>query len=85
MGITCALKKSFKFYYKVRYGYFTEHEIDYVFIGQFNGKPILNKKEASDWKWANPKVVKKDIEANPEKYTYWFKAILDKLPKYAKK
>jgi len=85
MGITCSLKEIFDFYYKIQYGYFTEHEIDHVFVGQFNGKPILNKKEASDWKWASPKAIKKDLAGSPEKYTHWLKMILDKLPKYAKK
>ena len=69
MGIKCNLEETFQLYYKFRYGYFTEHEIDHVFIGKFNGKPILNKKEACGWKWASIKEVKKDIKENPEKYT----------------
>ncbi len=79
MGITCSLKKKFNFYYKIRYGYFTEHEVDHIFIGQFNGKPVLNKKEALSWKWVSPKDIRKDIKSNPEKYTHWLKMILDKL------
>jgi len=41
----------------------------------------LNKEEAEDWKWIKPEELKRDIKENPEKYTYWFKLILDRVLK----
>jgi len=81
MGVSCDLKEIFSFVYKANFGDLTEYEYDHVFLGKFDGDPRLNKKEAEDWKWINFKELKKDVKENPEKYTYWFKLILDKVLK----
>ncbi len=81
MGIDCDLKEIFSFMYKANLGNLTEHEFDHVFVGRFDGNPKPNKLEAEDWKWINPKKLKKDIKENPNKYTYWFKLTLDKVLK----
>src|SRR4030042_2763439 len=41
MGLDCPLKEAFSFIYKVRFenGLF-EHELDHVFIGRVDGKPV---------------------------------------------
>ena len=77
MGIKCSLKEIFSFVYRANLGNLIEHEFDHVFVGEFNGNPKPNKKEAEDWKWINPKELKKDFKKNPENYTYWFKIILN--------
>jgi len=81
MGINCQLKEIFSFIYKVNLGSLIEHEFNHVFIGKFNGKPIVNAKEADDWEWINTKELKKDVRKNPEKYAYWFRLILDRVLK----
>lgn len=81
MGINCQLKEIFSFIYKVNLGSLIEHEFNHVFIGKFNGKPIVNAKEADDWEWINTKEFKKDVRKNPEKYAYWFRLILDRVLK----
>jgi isopentenyl-diphosphate delta-isomerase len=81
MGIDCDLKEIFSFVYKANLGNLTEYEFDHAFVGKFDGTPILNKEEAEDWKWIKPEELKRDIKENPEKYTYWFKLILDKVLK----
>ena len=81
MGVSCDLKEIFSFVYKANFGDLTEYEYDHVFLGKFDEDPRLNKKEAEDWKWINFKELKKDVKENPEKYTYWFKLILDKVLK----
>jgi len=81
MGIECDLKEISSFIYKVNLGNLTEHEFDHLFLGKFDGDPKPNKEEAEDWKWVSPKELRKDVKENPEKYTYWFKIILDRVLK----
>jgi len=93
MGIETDLNEIFKFSYRAKIGnlgeegkpssspfaatQLIENEIDHVFFGRFDGNPILNKNEVEDWRWMNLEELKKDIKENPEKYTIWFKRILD--------
>ncbi len=84
MGITCELKWSFKFKYKASFDNgITEHELDHVFTGIFNGNPNPNPDEVAEWKWFNIPDLKLDIQQNPKKYTEWFKValpmVIDKL------
>ena len=81
MGIDCELKEVFSFIYKVNLGNLTEHEFDHVFVGKFDGNPMPDNKEADDWKWVNINELRQDVKENPEKYTFWFRLILDKLAK----
>ncbi len=76
MGFTCHLDKKFDFIYKADVGQgLTEHELDHVFIGTFDGEPILNKKEAKDYKWMTIIEIENDLKNHPENYTEWFKII----------
>lgn len=78
MGIRCNLKKKFDFTYKALLDKnLFEHEFDHVFAGEFNGSPQLNPMEAMNWKWIDLETLQKEIETNPEKYTIWFKIILE--------
>ncbi|AFD09327.1 isopentenyl-diphosphate Delta-isomerase [Solitalea canadensis] len=80
MGFDCSLTYSYKFIYKAEFNNgLTEHELDYVYIGNYNGMVNPDPLEASDYKWVNMDVVKKDVELNPEIYTEWFKIILKQL------
>ena len=52
MGFDCELKKAFVFSYKKTFANgLTEHEIDHVFIGTWNGTPKPDPAEVMDWKW----------------------------------
>ena len=57
----------------------TEHELDHVFIGTFNGKPVPNPEEIGDFKWIDPKELQQDVKNHPENYTPWFKIVLNKV------
>ncbi|MDU6295608.1 isopentenyl-diphosphate Delta-isomerase [Clostridium celatum] len=79
MGFKCELNESFVFSYKVRFDDgLIENEIDHVFIGTYTGKIFINKDEVKEYKWITIEEVIKDIELNPQKYTYWFKDIINK-------
>ena len=81
MGIDCDLREIFSFIYKAKLGNVIEHEFDHVFWGKFDGSPKINLEEAEDWKWIEPKELKKDIKKHPENYTFWFKMILNRALK----
>ena len=80
MGFTAELRELFSFIYKAPFDNgLTEHELDYVMMGNYNEAPALNADEVADWKWMMPEAIKKDILENSEKYTIWFKIIFERF------
>ena len=76
MGFKTNLKEIFSFVYKAPFDNgLTEHELDNVMIGNFNGTPKINQDEVASYKWMTLEAVKKDIELQPKLYTAWFKII----------
>lgn len=79
MGFDCEMKSAFSFIYDVALeNELVEHELDHVVIGRFDGQPILNLEEASEFKWESLEKIIDDIKSQPEEFTYWFKVILEK-------
>lgn len=78
MGIVVQPSFAFSFIYKAQLDErLTEHELDHVFIGNYNGVPAINKHEVEDWKYVDHKWLREDLEKNPHAYTVWFKLIID--------
>ncbi|PWL55776.1 MAG: isopentenyl-diphosphate delta-isomerase [Clostridium cadaveris] len=74
MGFDCDLSEKKTFLYHAKFDNdLIEHELDHIFIGYYNGVPIPNKEEVENWKWISTKDLKKELEAQPDKFTYWFK------------
>ena len=85
MGFDCELSELFSFIYKSKVGInLIENEFDHVFVGKFDGKLKINKKEVADTKWVNYDFLKKDIRDNPQNYAYWFKLCYKKVFKLLK-
>ncbi len=83
MGFDCDLKNVFKFTYKAKLdNELTEHEVDHVFIGTCDAHPQINPDEVDSYKWVDLDWLKKDIEKNPDLYTYWMKKVWDKVFSY---
>jgi len=79
MGFSTELEEVFSFIYKATFDNgLTEHELDYVLIGSFDGEPNINKEEVESYKWMSLEDVKTDIENNPAIYTAWFQIIFNK-------
>ena len=77
MGFSCELVAAHSFIYHVSLDNdLEEHELDHILIGSCNEDPILNKEEASDFKWMKLEDIKEDLESNPMNYTSWFKIII---------
>ena len=78
MGINLQPEFAFKFIYKTPLDKnLTEYEFDHVFIGTFDGTPVINKEEVEEWKFMNINSLRADMRKHPEAYTVWFKLILD--------
>ncbi|MDV7139440.1 isopentenyl-diphosphate Delta-isomerase [Maribacter sp. TH_r10] len=80
MGFTAELRELFSFIYKAPFDNgLTEHELDHVMMGSYNGNPEINPEEVADFKWMMPSDIQKDIAEHPERYTVWFKIIFEKF------
>jgi len=80
MGFTTDLKETTSFIYRAPFDNgLTEHELDHILVGNFEGTPRINPDEVASWKWMDLEEVKKDIQINPDIYTAWFKIIFDKF------
>lgn len=78
MGITAKLEKKGVFHYVASFdnGLF-ENEIDHVFIGMYDGKPIqFNPKEVDDYQWVDIASLKDDLNISPQKYSPWLNQAL---------
>ena len=74
MGFDCPLTHAFEFRYRVRLdaGLY-EHEFDHVLVGRFDGAPDPDPGEVASWRWASVPAVARELDASPERYTYWFR------------
>lgn len=84
MGFDCDIMPQFRFTYEAKLDQgLTEHELDHVFFGTFNGDPQPNPDEVSAWKYVPMPALKSDILAHPDRYTEWFKIALQEIEQRA--
>ena len=81
LGIEVPLSPLFTFIYRADdpASGLTEHELDHVFTGRFDGEPIPRSTEVMDWKWVDPRDLQADVAAQPQNYTPWFKFVLERV------
>ena len=83
MGFTAPLKELFHFIYKAPFDNgLTEHELDHVMIGYYQGAPDINPEEVASWKWMSIDAIHDSIALSPEEYTVWFKIIFAEFYHY---
>lgn len=77
LGITTSIEERFHFIYKADVGQgLWEHELDYVFTGEYEGEFSLNPEEVSQVKYLTWKQLEMELKEHPEQFTEWFKIIL---------
>lgn len=77
MGFQCELTFKQTFLYKTTFeNGITEHELDHVFTGIWQGTINPDKEEVDDFNWLSLSVIKQEIRKNPEQFTFWFKEIM---------
>ncbi|WP_213278649.1 isopentenyl-diphosphate Delta-isomerase [Chryseobacterium indologenes] len=78
LGIETELSEKFNFIYKADVGSgLWEHELDHVFVGNYEADFNLNKEEVEDVRFISPENLDKEISEHPENFTEWFKIILE--------
>ncbi len=78
MGFDCELELKHKFIYKAPFtNGLTEHELDYIFTGEYEVAPNPNPDEVASYRWIEMEQLQKEIEEHPENFTVWFRIILD--------
>ncbi len=82
MGFDCEIKEAFHFIYnkKLDKG-LTEHELDHVFTGVYEGEINFNTDEVNAYKYISTEDLLADLKQHPENYTEWFKICLDEVLK----
>ena len=79
MGFEVPLEFKVSFIYKAPFDNgLTEHELDHVLVGHFEGEPKINSEEVASWKWMPMDELIQDMAEHPDRYTVWFKIIFDK-------
>jgi isopentenyl-diphosphate delta-isomerase len=76
--IETGVKRLFSFIYRAELNRnLVEHELDHVLIGFCNSFEKINPEEVSEMKFISMDKLKEDLSKHPEKYTVWFKIIID--------
>ena len=83
MGFDTQLEERFSFIYnsEVENG-LIENEFDHVFFGIHDGDFKLNKEEVEDCTFASLGNVSKDADQHPERFSIWFRIILEKFKEH---
>ena len=83
MGFRCLTKEIFSTIYTSELdNNIIENEYDHIFIGQYNGYLNPDPREVEDWKWMSIEDLQTSLKQNPQKYTYWFKLLLEDVVSY---
>jgi isopentenyl-diphosphate Delta-isomerase len=80
LGFECELRHCFSFIYKesVENG-LTEHELDHVFIGRYEGPVNADPAEVEDCTFASLDTIRRGLAKRPEEFTIWFRAIFERV------
>ena len=87
VGIKCdKLQEIFKFTYFSKFADdLFEHEIDHVFVGDYDGQFEINKNEVNDMQWITFEQIETEMKETPKKFATWFLIAAPKVLKYLKK
>lgn len=80
-GFDAEVREMFRFIYRAtdEASGLTEHELDHVFRGEFEGEPLPDPDEIEDWRWMRPEELLDDLAASPERYTPWFRVAAERV------
>lgn len=85
LGIEVDLSEKFNFIYKADVGNgLWEHELDYVFIGNYEDQFHLNKDEVDEVRYISMNDLDTEMINFPENFTEWFKIILEEYKHHFK-
>jgi isopentenyl-diphosphate Delta-isomerase len=80
MGFATPITKEFDFIYKVGFDNgLTEHELDHVYTGIYEGIINYNEQEVMAYRYINVHELEVLIQSHPSHYTEWFKIAFPKI------
>ena len=80
MNIACVLEHRFTFAYTAEVGNgLVENELDHVFVGRFNGVPVLDPCEADSWRAVALGALELEMTLSPNRFTPWLHACIGKV------
>jgi len=81
LGFKTKLTEIFSFIYeaKMEGGVWGECELDHVFEGAYEGSVKPDPSEIDDYEWIKLSDLRFDLKNNPNKYTPWFRIILERI------
>ncbi len=80
MGFDCLLRPAFTFVYRAALDAdLTEHELDHVLTGSFEGTPRPDPAEVTEWRVVPVRDLLVDLTAHPDRYSVWLGPALDGL------
>ncbi len=83
MGIETPITPLFQFLYHARFDNgLIEHELDHVFVGNFEGIPAPDPVEVCEWRWVHSADLMEEIATQPEQFTVWFREAATRVLKH---
>lgn len=83
MGFDTVLEHAFSFIYKTPFDNgLTEHELDHVFIGHYDGTINPDETEVRDFTFMKMEAIKQSMDNHNHKYTSWFTIAFPKLEEH---
>jgi isopentenyl-diphosphate delta-isomerase len=80
MGFVCNLRLIGTVRYQASYrDKGSENEVCAVLIGEYDGEIKPDPEEVATWKWVDFEEVKRDVSADSDKYSPWFKIEIEKF------
>lgn len=80
MGIETRIEKLFYFKYHVKLGNgLEEHELDHVFVGEYNGPVNLNLEEVNKIQYISMHELREQLKSEPDKFTTWFQQAFPRI------
>ncbi|GIV37808.1 MAG: isopentenyl-diphosphate Delta-isomerase [Cyclobacteriaceae bacterium] len=77
MGIDLEPRFVYSFIYKANLdNHLTEHEVDHVFTGRFDGIPEANPAEVAAWRFVSLNSMYAEVIHNPERFTPWLRLMI---------
>lgn len=80
LGIAADLRFVYKFRYQARYeDAGSEHELCWVYAGVTGEAVRANETEVAEWRYVDPAELSRELRANPDEYTPWFRMEWERL------
>ncbi len=83
LGFDTPLRPLFKFIYKAPFDNgLTEHELDHVFTGTYNGHLNINPQEVNAYRYMTIEEVENQLLKHPQEFTFWFHIAFPRVKEY---